>query len=299
MSDDIVMSVTSRGGAAAQTGAFELTAEEVTAAFGVPGARPLGRGAFGETWRLDYPDGTHRAGKVILSPTYPPSRLAREVEGLRRVDSPHVVTLYDTPTITLARGSRAALVFDYVPGGDVEANLPAGATIDPVEVTKFACGVLAGLEALHAVDTVHRDIKPANIAVRQGDWGRPVILDLGLARVLDRASLTAYPALMGTTLFMAPEQLRQERARKGADVFAVGVVAHIMLTGQHPFFHGHDHLTLPEAVKLIEAGPAPLPSNVSSELSDIVRRLLHPDPADRGSARRGRRDLAVLLADLS
>lgn len=299
MIDDIVMSVASGRSDAGDSTTFELTVDEVTAAFGVPGARPLGRGAFGETWRLEHADGTWRAGKVILSPTYPPARLDREVEGLRRVDSPHVVALHDTRTITLPRGDRAALVFEYVPGGDVDAPLRAGERVAPLDVARFALGVLTGLEALHAVDTVHRDIKPANIAIRNGDWASPVLLDLGLARVLDRASLTTYPALIGTTLFMAPEQLRQERARKAADVFAVGVVAHLLLTGQHPFFEGRTNLSLPEAVKLIEDGPQPLPETVPPDLAGIVHRLLHANPAERGSARRGCKDLKDAIAHIT
>ncbi|GAA2735242.1 hypothetical protein GCM10009867_17100 [Pedococcus aerophilus] len=299
MNDDIVLSGASYRDEDAGATTFTLTPEEVEAAFGVPSAKPLGAGAFGETWRLDYADGTHRAGKVILSPTYPTERLAREVEGLRRVSNPHVVALHDARTVSLPRGDRAALVFEYIAGGDVDANLPAGARVGARDVAGFARGVLVGLEALHAVDTVHRDVKPANIAVRDGDWNRPVLLDLGLARVLDRASITAYPALMGTAWFMAPEQLRQERARKAADVFAVGVVAHLMLTGKHPFFDGAQNLSLTEAVRLIEAGPAPLPATVPAALGDIVRRLVHPDPADRGSARRGAKDLTDVVAAIT
>lgn len=291
MTDEVFMPVASYRTADHDIPTFELEAREVREAFRASAATPLGRGAFGETWLLEYPDGTRRAGKVILSSTYPTARLAREVEGLRRVNSPHVVTLHETLTVDLARGTRAALVFEYVPGGDVDANLPEGSTRSPADVTCFTQGVLAGLVALHAVDTVHRDIKPANIAVREGDWARPVLLDLGLARVLDRASITAYPALMGTALFMAPEQLRQERARKAADIFAVGVVAYMMLAGRHPFYDGKDNLALTDAVKLIEAGPAPLPASVPTELAEVVTRLLHPDPADRGSARRGCKDL--------
>lgn len=297
MSSDIVMSTNSYRTAPVPAGDFDLDATDVAAAFEVGSVRPLGRGAFGETWRLDLTDGTHRAAKVIMSPTYSKDRLDREVEGLRRVNSPYVVKLLETTAVDIGGATRAALVFEFIPGGDAASKLEPGRQIDPEEVVSFGQGVMSGLMALHGVDTVHRDIKPENIAVRGGDWGQPVVLDLGLARVLDHDSITSYPSLMGTAPFMAPEQLRQERARKAADIFAVGVVMHLMLAGQHPFYEGRTTITLLEAVDLIKAGPAALPSAVPAGLSDLVRRFVGPDEADRGSARRACRDLAELMPD--
>ena len=294
VSDDIVMTTNSYRTEPAAAGEFELEAGDVADAFGVDTVAPLGRGAFGETWRLDLPDGSHRAAKVILSPTYSRARLDREVEGLRRVSSSHVVVLVDTVSVRVGGEVRAALVFEFVPGGDAASRMSPGERVAPSDVVRFGAGVMAGLAALHAVDTVHRDVKPANIAVREGDWGRPVLLDLGLARVLDQASITSYPSVMGTAPFMAPEQLRMERARKAADVFAVGVVMHLMLAGAHPFYEGRDTLSFPEAVELIKAGPAPLPDSVPADLAALVRRFLVPDEADRGSSGRACRDLARL-----
>ena len=66
---------------------------------------------------------------------------------------------------------------------------------------------------MHAADLLHRDLKPANVALRSGDYGQPVILDLGFAKLLDIESITKYPTLIGTTLYMAPEQLRGEERR--------------------------------------------------------------------------------------
>lgn len=295
MTTDFLMSTNSYRTAHSPAGNFDLDATDVAAAFEVDSVQPLGRGAFGETWRLDLADGTHRAAKVIMSPTYSQDRLDREVEGLRRVNSPHVVKLIDTTSVDVGGATRAALVFQFVPGGDAASRLEPGKQIHPEGVVTFGHGIMSGLMALHGVDTVHRDIKPANIAVRGGDWGQPVLLDLGLARVLDRDSITSYPSLMGTAPFMAPEQLRQERARKAADVFSVGVVMHLMLAGQHPFYEGRTTITLPEAVGLINDGPAALPEDIPAALADLVRRFLAPEEADRGSARRGCRDLARLM----
>lgn len=179
VTDDVIVSLTASGSDQTRREVLELSADEFAAAFDVPTATPLGRGAFGETWRLDDHDGGQRAAKVILSATYSQPRLAREVEGLGRVNHPNVVKLLAATSVVLARGSRAALLFEYVPGGDAATRLLPGTRIAPLDVARFGAGTLSGLFALHGADLVHRDIKPQNIAVREGDWGRPVLLDLG------------------------------------------------------------------------------------------------------------------------
>jgi len=291
MSEDLVMSVAPTRPADRPGAALELRGDEVVAAFGADSASPLGRGAFGETWRLDFAGRPSLAAKVLLEHDISSARFAREVEGLRRVSNPHVVELVDTVSVTLSGRPRAALVFEFIDGGDLTARLGQGILVPPEQVLVFAQGLMTGLAALHAADTVHRDIKPANIALRDGSWSAPVILDLGLARMLDRDSITAYPALMGTALYMAPEQLRFERARKAADVFAAGVVLHTMLAGEHPFFAGRDTLALTEAVALIEAGAPRLAGVAPRCLATLVARLLTFDEAGRGSASRAKRDL--------
>lgn len=270
----------------------KFSGPEVAAAFGCASADVLGAGAFGETWRLSQPGAADRAVKLIFDPAYPAERLGREAEGLRRANSPYVVDLLGVEQVHVAGADRPALVFEYIDGGAVTSNLQHGVPLSARNVRDFACGVLAGVAELHAQQTVHRDIKPDNIALRGGDWSRPVLLDLGLAKVLDQRSLTAYPAIMGTVPFMAPEQLKGERARPMADMFAVGVVLHLLLAGEHPFYgpraQAVDDIA---AVRLIEAGPKPLPATTPADLAGLVGRLLSLHAYKRGSAARALADL--------
>ena len=98
----------------------QYTEAEVAAALGGP-VTCLGSGAFGETWRR-----ADTAVKIIVDGSYPQDRLRREVDGLRRVSSPHVVRLLDTRAITLRGEQRRALVFEYISGGDVADRISAG-----------------------------------------------------------------------------------------------------------------------------------------------------------------------------
>ncbi len=274
-----------------------LASTDVERAFGCHAARPLGRGAFGETWHVS---GTplvatgEAAAKVIYREGYPAARLTRETEGLQRTSSEHVVRLLTAGLVPLVGKERAVLVFEYVEGGDVAAAISAGSWPTHEQVHAFGIGVLRGLVALHETNTAHRDIKPENIALRGGDWSRPVLLDLGLSKQLDVDALTTYPQLLGTLPFMAPEQIRGEEARKAADVWALGCVLHLLLTQKHPFFGPrNERVPRTQALTIVAAGAPPLPEGVPEPLRGVATRLLSPEAHARGSAARALADLTA------
>jgi len=260
---------------------------EVSAALGGP-VTLLGRGTFGDTWRF-----ADTAVKIICVDGYPPARLSREVDGLNRVKSPHVVRLLATRIVNLGGFGRPALVFEFIEGGDLSGRIvgPTRPTIQ--EAMGLLRGLLAGARDLHATGTVHRDIKPGNVALRQGDWEQPVLLDLGLARSVDDKTFTVYPGLIGTARYMAPEQLEGRRARKAADLFAIGVTVRELLAGRHPFYESGVNYTFGEAQGQISMGPAPLPTDVPAAAVALLDRLVAPAEHDRGSAVSAIRRLAT------
>jgi len=270
-----------------------FAAEDVAAAFRADRVQYLGTGGFGESWLVE--TGSHRqVAKVIHNRSCPIDRLTREVEGLIRLDSPRVVRLLDVCGVLLRSDRWPALLFEYVEGGNVHSRLVAGDWPTVSEVIAFATALLDGLEYLHAHDAVHRDLKPENIALRHAGWDEPVILDLGLVKLLDQPTITPDPAVIGTPAFMAPEQLRCEKAGKQADMWAVGVILHLLLAHEHPFY---DEIPLDErqALQRIHAGPRPLPDHVTAPLRPLVQRLLDPIRHRRGSAARALRDLQAVV----
>lgn len=266
-----------------------FTKTEVASALGVPEVDFLGAGSFGDTWKVG-----DRAVKIICDETYPPARVARELGGLQRVDSPHIVKLVESGVITLGGKQRPIFTFEYVPGGDLQERIAIGDRPSTSESESLLQGLLTGLYALHAADgTVHRDIKPGNIALRAGNWNDPVILDLGLAKSLSETTFTRYPGRIGTDPFMAPEQLMGKRARKAADLFAVGVTVRLAITGRHPFYEGSTNLTIDEAVRKIESGPEPIAETLPEVTRAVLDRLVSPRESERGSARSNLRKLGV------
>ena len=257
---------------------------DVAAITGIVAAEYLGTGAFGETWRLDTDEGVTVARKFLHRPGYDVARLDREVQGLRRVTSPHVVALLGVGDSTVGGRRVPHLDFEFIPGDDLQKWVEAGGTVNAEEAVALASGLLQGVAALHQAQVLHRDIKPANISLRDGDPRHPVLLDLGLAKLLDIESITRYPTLVGTPLYASPEQLQGERAVKASDVWAVGVVLHEVLTGKHPFFTVGEALIFPELMKRLES-PPPLPAGVPPTVQELVVRCLQSEPYKRGNAR--------------
>lgn len=256
-----------------------FAAPMVAAALGVQDVELLGTGAFGDTWKVD-----DQAVKIIAADNYPAERITREVEGLSRVNSSHVVRLLKTAEVDLGGKTRAALFFEFVEGGDVQSPIDGGQWPTNAELISFTRKLLQGVSDMHATGTVHRDLKPANVALRCSSWEQPVILDLGLARGIEDSTITVYPGRLGTPSYMAPEQLRGERARKAADLFAVGVIARHLAGRAHPFYGKRTPSTYEEMIQCIEDGAAPLDANLPAEFTNLLDRLVSPREHDRGSA---------------
>ncbi|MEW2133494.1 serine/threonine-protein kinase [Streptomyces sp. NPDC005435] len=255
-----------------------FSADEVSDAVGAP-VQFLGNGAFGDTWKVG-----NEAVKVICVDDYPKTRLEREVEGLSRVNSPYVVALHGVEELKLGGQQRPALRFEYIEGGDAEQRLASGGLVSMGSVRGFLRGVLLGVQAIHKAATIHRDIKPANIALRDGRWERPVLLDLGLAKQMDASTITVYPGHIGTMPYMAPEQLEGRRARKAADLWAVGVSVRQLISGRHPFYSEHETYTIDEAFTKLSAGPEALPNDCPDDVKQVLDRLTAFVEHERGSS---------------
>ncbi|MET7789815.1 serine/threonine-protein kinase [Streptomyces sp900116325] len=258
----------------------QFTATEIAQAVGSSAVAYLGTGSFGETWRVQKQD-QDAAYKIIYRDDSSSERLKREIQSYRRVASTNVVRLDDAFRLTIGERQCATLMFEYIDGGDLtDAISTARPTSD--QLSNLASGLLHGLSALHSADLLHRDLKPANIALRGGDYSHPVILDLGLAKLLDVESITRYPQAIGTPMYMAPEQLRGERALRASDLWAVGAVLYEAATGNHPFLTSGETITWEEFFERLKEKPV-APDSIPSEISALINRCLSDPPHKRGT----------------
>ena len=206
-------------------------------------------------------------------------RFITEAQLLRRVDNPHVVKVFDIGEID---DGRPFFVMEFASDGVLAHRIPAQpGQADAASLRAIVRGLGAGLTALHEAGVVHRDVKPANVLITGGiDTGdetvigtgilrsteRVMIGDLGIAKDNERESLD--PTILGgTPNFRAPEQMiRGSAITPAADVFGASGVLWNLLTGERP----------PDENSLdMQLASAP------SEWRAVLRRGLHPDPAQR------------------
>ncbi|MCO5968881.1 serine/threonine-protein kinase [Actinoallomurus soli] len=167
------------------------------------------------------------------------------------------------------------LVMEYVEGESLAATIARDAPMPPDRVLEIVASASAALAVAHAAGLVHRDVKPGNLLV--GRDGTIKITDFGIARAVDAIPLTRTGMLMGTPLYLAPEQATGKQATAAADLYALGIIAFELLTGRPPYegpatavLVAHRDTPLPE-----------LPASVPSGVRDLVRALTAKDPAAR------------------
>ncbi len=248
-------------------------------------ARVGSPGGSGECWRV-VQGGEVLACKVVVKGSEP-ERFQREVTALERIHSPRVVSVLGHGELTTAHDGQTHpyLLSEFLEGGDVRDNLAAGQP-DDAQLRAFLAATLEGIEQLHAADIIHRDLKPENIVLLGGDWARPLIIDLGLSRLVDLSSLTVYPWAGGTWPYMAPEQLRAERAIDRTDLWALAVIAGELAAGQHPFWR-HEPTPPTDWDARLQAG-INVPGGRPAGLRDWVREAGHYAAYRRPTAMRAR-----------
>jgi len=239
----------------------------------------LGRGAQGSVHRVrEVATGAERAVKLLDgSPDGERiARFRREAEALARLGGAGVVAVHG---LGVAEG-RVYFIMDLVAGGSLEGRMRE-ASLPWREAVRIAARIARTLERVAAAGLVHRDLKPANVLFAES--GEPLIADFGCARDLDASTLTESGTLIGTPLYMPPEQLDGKRVDASADVFALGAILHEMLTGSPPFA-GRTPI---EIWKRMQAGarPAARPaSGCPRSLDALLDRALAIEPRERPSA---------------
>ena len=145
-----------------------LSRDEISEAFGALSQLvPLGEpGGSGECWRAKSAQFGDVALKVLVRP-HEPRRFEREVEGLKRVSSPHVMTLREAGLVDCGGKRRPYLVSDLIDGPSLRAALSDN-DLGVKAGVKILVGLLHGLSALADADVVHRDLKPENVMLRDG-----------------------------------------------------------------------------------------------------------------------------------
>jgi hypothetical protein len=263
----------------------------------------IGRGGMGAVYRATHvTTGAVHAVKVV-TPGAPEDalRFLREAEAMARVEGhPHVLRVHASGQ----EQGRLWLAMEWAPGGSLAARLASGPL--PVDALAPLGRALAlGLAHVHARGVLHRDLKPENVLFDAE--GAPKLADFGVARVEDARSLTQTGAMVGTPMYMAPEQaLAAPGIDERADVYGLGAILYHAATGQPPFANGPLMAVLDAVIRTAPADPRRLRPELPAWLARELLRALAKSPADRhpsalalaaalaaGSTSRGRARLFV------
>jgi serine/threonine protein kinase len=245
----------------------------------------LGRGGMGEVWTarnatLD----VRRAIKLIRTDAGSADstdRLLNEAQAAARLAEPSIVRVFD---FGKTADGDPYIVMEMLEGENLQSMLARRERLSPVKAVRVLLPMIRALVGAHAHGIVHRDLKPENIFLAKLPDGRvqPKLLDFGIAKLKNAIGLrlTTDGAVMGSPLYMAPEQARGEDVDERADIWALSVVLYESITG-HPPFTGDDRAEVARAVA--EASPARLSQhNVSDDsLWPILSRGLEKRREDR------------------
>jgi hypothetical protein len=237
----------------------------------------LGRGGSGEVWRaVPRRGGAPVAVKVLLAGD--PERQAREAALLGELDHPHLVRLVEVVHQPRRGGeARVALVLELLAGGSLAALLARRGRLRPGEVVTAIAPVAAALAHAHEHGVVHGDLAPGNIVFTAE--GRPVLTDLGVARVLGETAAGEV-----TPAYVDPTVARGGAPGPASDVFGVAAAAFHALTGLAPWNAATPADTLDVAAAGLLPDLTELAPEAPPELVEVIARGLDADPHRRGSA---------------
>ena len=205
-------------------------------------------------------------------------RFIREARTAARLTHPHIVPLYSFGQA----GDTLYYIMGFVEGESLEDRLKRTGRLTASEARRILAELADALEYAHSNGVVHRDIKPDNILIDRAS-GRAILTDFGIAKVsAGGATITRTGIIVGTPLYMSPEQAAGEREVDGrADLYSLGVIGYRLLVGRPPF----EGASIQDVfIKQATQAPPPIDSlggDIPIDLISAVMRCLEKDPAAR------------------
>jgi tetratricopeptide (TPR) repeat protein len=283
----------------------DVTGDSPTVASGLPGEGPvvagryhvrkrLGRGATKEVY-LAYDERLDREVALAMvvgagSSATARARVAREAQVTGRLgDHPHVITVYDTGE----HDGLPYLVLRAMTGGSL-ADLLGRERPSVGYAIRLGAEIASALAHAHAHAVVHRDVKPDNVWLDAD--GRAALGDFGIAHQLGSERLTAEGVVVGTVLYLSPEQIRGEDIGAASDLYALGVTLYELVAGRPPFTAKDPASVLTQHLAAAPVPPSQHEPTLAPALERLILELLAKQPAQRPASAA---EVAATLADMA
>jgi eukaryotic-like serine/threonine-protein kinase len=253
--------------------------------------REVGRGGMGVVYEAEHIELGKRVAIKVMLDKYANdqeaiARFKREALAASRIGNPHII---DVSHIGTAPDGRPFVVMELLDGKPLTDILKVTGPMQPWRAIHIMRQVLRAVGAAHAKGIIHRDLKPDNIFIvnRDDEHDFVKLLDFGISKILDTneqmasTRLTTTGMVMGTPLYMAPEQAMGAPAERGVDIYACGVIMFEMLSGRPPFDESNYNMLV---AKLLTASPpylSDLRSGLPTSLVVAVHHALEKEPENR------------------
>ncbi|OPZ03805.1 MAG: Serine/threonine-protein kinase PknB [candidate division BRC1 bacterium ADurb.BinA292] len=196
-------------------------------------------------------------------------RFKQEARAARKLTHQNIVRIHDM----FEMDGHKIISMEYIDGEDLKALLKRNMTFSEDITLNFLMQICEGLAYAHRLNIVHRDVKPANIMIT--DRNQVKITDFGIAKILTANQTIAGTTVMGTPLYMAPEQIEGGQIDHRCDIYALGIMLYELVTGRPPFCEGnieYQHLN----------SPAPeIKAGISDRLKGIIMKCIEKSPEKR------------------
>ncbi len=245
----------------------------------------LGRGGMAEVYQARDPMlGRHVAIKVILphlaEDTQFDERFLHEAKLIASLRHANIIQLYDFDI----QDGQPFMVMEYLDSGTLKdritRQIAQGQAMSLEEITRILDPLAGALDYAHQLGAIHRDIKPANILFAAS--GDPVLTDFGIAKILSSsAHITATGGIIGSPMYMSPEQASSKPVNEQSDIYSLGIVVYELATGQTPF--RGESVTEILMAHLTEPPPPPreFNPNIPLQVQDVIIKALEKKSEDR------------------
>ncbi len=246
--------------------------------------REVGRGGMGIVYEAIDEALQRRVALKLLKPIQSDDgtaqeRLLREAQAIAAIQHENILSIYGVQFVA----NKPVLIEQFVDGESLQKRIGRDGALPIEDCLSISLQIAKGLVAAHASQMVHRDLKPDNILI-DGLSQVIKIADFGLAKRGESSRLTSDQFVAGTPSFMSPEQTEGKPVDSRSDLFSLGVMMYVMVTGVVPFDHP-DPFVVFEMLRRKQVEPA---TNLRAEtppwLSRLIAQLLSKDPKDRISS---------------
>lgn len=197
-------------------------------------------------------------------------RFKREARAAKKLSHPYIVRIHDL----YETGSKRFISMEYINGTDLKHLLAERTHFSEDQLVYYFLQVADALSYAHRLNVIHRDIKPANIMITKEDTVK--VTDFGIAKILKSDDATkSGTAVIGTPLYMAPEQITGEGVDARSDIYSLGIMMYELVSGHPPFYLGNIEY------HHIHTAPPPLGDNISPVVRHVIMKCVEKDPAKR------------------